>query len=152
MRAVLAGTGVITLVVALACFVGFVFEFEYPHFFEIRRVRHAVTPDGRPALAMLATALGTEEDRLHVHICSYCRDRLSGVPETTYVQVSQRDVEAPILYAFAYHRGTNELVPADDEALDKFRSLVPAHVRLAPGTDPGSHPDLRVPEAWLPSR
>lgn len=150
--AILAFAGV-ALLVAAVWFAGIVLEFEYPHVFEIRRARRAVGLDGRPALAGIAGVLGTGEDRLHVHVCSYCRDWLSGVPGAVYVQVSRRDAEAPVRYGFAYHRGTRQLAPADGEGRRTFGRLVPAGTRLAPVTQPGvvEPHSLAVPDRWLPS-
>jgi hypothetical protein len=138
----------VLVIVSIVWFVGVAFEFEYPHILETRRVRRGVTLDGRPAIAAIARVLGTSEDRVHIHICSYCRARLSAVPGTTYVQVSAQDDRTHAGYGFAYRRTTNQLVPADAAAVAKFNSLLPGGVVLHTATDTGSEPHLRVPDVW----
>ena len=151
MQAVVVVAGVL-LMASMAWVIGVAFEFEYPHILETRRVRHGVTLDGRPAIGAIARVLATSEDQVHVHICSYCRRRLSSVPGTTYVQVTRAGDSTGATYGFAYRRTTNQLVPADAAAVAKFDSLLPGGTVMRLAVEAGSEPAVRVPEVWHPAR
>lgn len=126
-KRLLVGTlAALALVIAGSAVIFFwlVFEYELPHWRELRAVRKARSESGVPVSTILQRHLGAKAKDVHWHTCSYCERSGWLRSPVLHVQIHQPESKTRFLH-FAFDTSRNVLVPMTYATADALPDLYP---------------------------
>lgn len=128
-------------------FYGLVFEYEFPHWRELRAVRKARSESGVPVATLLERHLGPAARDVHWHTCSYCQEFGWLRPPVLHVQIHLPESKARFLH-FAFDTSRSVVVPMTYATADALPDLYPKDQLVPIGEYQLDSEAFVLPRSW----